>query len=242
MVRRLILAKLDELGLNMSEASVKIGRNHAYLQQFLKRGIPVELRERDRVRLAELLKVSEDELRGPSSTPLPKRSYEKKVEQSKNLFEVAGNQAHTPPANERSPVQIVSGKELFGTSDLPVFGTAAGGHDGALIVSDTAVDWMVRPASLLRVQDGYGVIVSDDSMSPEHKPGSIALFNPHLPPRAGESCAFRDKTVGGHVIIREYRGQTETTWKVHQHNPPKDLTLKKSEWRFAHRTVGNLSS
>lgn len=78
-------------------------------------------------------------------------------------------------------------------------------------------------------------------MSPEHKPGSIALFNPHLPPRLGDSCVFRKTTGDGaqQAIIREFRGETETLWKVHQHTPPLDSTLKKSDWPTAHRSVGN---
>src|SRR5882757_3785119 len=74
LVRKLILEKLQELGLNMAEVSDQLGRNETYLQQFLKRGSPRELHERDRIRLAEILKITEDQLRGPSSI-LPKREY-----------------------------------------------------------------------------------------------------------------------------------------------------------------------
>jgi phage repressor protein C with HTH and peptisase S24 domain len=135
----------------------------------------------------------------------------------------------------------MQGAELFGMqADLPVYGTAQGGPDGAEIVSEYAVDYVARPAVLLRVRDGYGMIVTGDSMSPEHKAGSIALVNPHLPPRVGDSCVFRSETDGTHLaLIKEYRGQTETHWKVRQHNPPKDFTLKKGDWQVVHRTVGN---
>src|SRR3954462_7129450 len=75
-VRKLILERLEELGLKMSEASLKIGKNHAYLQQFLKRGYPLELPEKSRLPLAQLLEVPEEKLRGPSSL-LPAREYVK---------------------------------------------------------------------------------------------------------------------------------------------------------------------
>src|SRR5258708_3588546 len=189
MVRKLILERLADLGLNMAEVSSAIGRNPTYLHQFMKRGVPAELHERERIKLAEILKVSEDELRGPSN-PLPKRNYEKKSGSSReSLIDAA---THPPHSQSGSPAKIVPGAELFGAMmDLPVFGTAQGGQDGALIVSDTAVDWVARPTVLLRVRDGYGMIVSGDSMSPEHKTGSIALLNPHLPPRLGDSCLCR---------------------------------------------------
>ena len=239
MVRKLILDRLNDLGLNMAEVSKQIGRNETYLQQFLKRGSPKELHERERVLLAEILRVSENELRGPSS-PLPKRSYEKRTEHS-SQSSIAGNA--TSPYTNLTPDKLVPSAELFGARmDLPIFGTAQGGQDGALILSDRAVDWQARPAVLLRVLDGYGMIVSGDSMAPEHKSGSVALVNPHLPPRIGDSCVFRsgEQPDGTRrAMIKEYRGQTETHWKVHQHNPPKDFTIKKSDWQEVHRTVGN---
>lgn len=236
MVRKLILERLQELELNMAEVSKAIGRNPTYLHQFMKRGVPAELHERERIKLAEILKVPEDELRGPS-TPLPKRTYEKKTSLVReSLIDLT---THTPQSFQP---RTVPGPDLFGSQmDFPIFGTVQGGQDGALIVSEAAVDWDVRPAVLLRVRDGYGVIVSGDSMAPEHKHGSIALVNPHLPARVGDSCVFRGETEdGAHLaMIKEYRGQTETHWKVRQHNPPKDFQLKKSEWQAVHRTVGN---
>lgn len=238
MVRKLILERLTELGLNMAEVSSAIGRNPTYLHQFMKRGVPVELHERERVKLAEVLGIPEERLRGPSN-PLPKRSYEKKAATAReSLIADANHREYT----RVTPDKIMAAAELFGERmDLPIFGTAQGGQDGALILTDRAVDWQARPAVLLRVLDGYGMIVSGDSMSPEHKAGSVALVNPHMPPRVGDSCVFRGTRDDGTplALIKEYRGQTETHWKVHQHNPPKDFTLKKAEWQEVHRTVGN---
>lgn len=239
MVRKLILEKLAERDLSMKDASLKMGRAHSYLYQFLKKGLPRELHERDRLSLAEVLGVPADELRGPS-TLLPKRNYEKKGEAAReSLVDPVTRPSHSLSATS---ARTVPASDLFGSQmDLPIFGTAQGGEDGALIVSELAVDWVARPAILLRVRDGYGMIVSGDSMSPEHKAGSIALVNPHLPARVGDSCVFRSHADDGTnlALIKEYRGQTETHWKVRQHNPGKDFQLKKSEWQVCHRTVGN---
>lgn len=238
-VRKLILEKLDEKGLSMKDASLKMGRAHSYLYQFLKKGLPRELRESDRMSLAEILDVSQDDLRGPS-TLLPKRSYEKKAGGSRESLVDAAT--HPAQSVAGAPANIVSGSDLFGMQmDFPVYGTAQGGQDGALIVSEHAVDWVARPAVLLRVRDSYGMIVAGDSMSPAHKSGSTALVNPHLPPRVEDVCVFRSHAEDGTTlaVLKEYRGQTETHWKVRQYNPPKDFTLKKSEWQVCHRTVGN---
>jgi hypothetical protein len=56
----------------MKEVSARMGRNESYVHQFLKRGHPTELGERDREKLAQILGISPDELRGPA-TPLPAR-------------------------------------------------------------------------------------------------------------------------------------------------------------------------
>lgn len=58
-VKRLI----EAAGLTLAEASRRMGRNHAYLQQFMTRASPRYLREDARESLAAVLGVSPDELR-----------------------------------------------------------------------------------------------------------------------------------------------------------------------------------
>jgi phage repressor protein C with HTH and peptisase S24 domain len=242
MVRKLILDRLAEKGLSMKDASLKMGRAHSYLYQFLKKGLPNELHERDRISLAEIIDVPADELRGPS-TLQPKRSYVKTVTAPKSYVDPA---AHSPlsrqsvvaPHHQRE--QFIPGAELYANMDLPVYGTAQGG-DGALVITDRPVDYVARPSVLLRVLDAYGTIVDGDSMFPALRPGATALVNPHLPPRVEDICIFRKQGEDGtvHVIIKEYRGQTDTHWKVRQYNPAKDFLLKKTDWQTVHRTVGN---
>src|SRR5689334_8989140 len=62
-VRDLIRDKLTAKRLSMKEASEAIGRNHAYLQQYLERGVPATLHEDDREALAPLLGVKPGDLR-----------------------------------------------------------------------------------------------------------------------------------------------------------------------------------
>ncbi len=232
MVRKLILEKLVERGLTMKAASLQIGQNHSYLYQFLKRGTPTELGEYPRARLAALLDVPEDALRGPSAK-LPAREYGK-ANTTNNVQKVSPTQHNL--VDNFTPVVA-----QFGNADLPVFGTASGGIGGALIMSGEAVDYVVRPAPLLRVKDGYGMIVTGDSMSPQHENGSTALVNPHLPPRNGDTCVFRSHMDDGTVLalIKKLRRFTDDTWYVTQFNPKKDFQLKRSEWQICHVTVGN---
>ena len=69
-VRQLILDKLAEKGLSMKDASLQMGHSHSYLFQFLKQGHPREMHERDRPKLAAMLGVPEDALRGPAGKPV----------------------------------------------------------------------------------------------------------------------------------------------------------------------------
>lgn len=242
MVRKLILEKLEEKGLTMSEASLKIGKNHAYLQQFLKRGFPLELPEKSRIPLAELLGLSEDQLRGTSSK-LPKREYTRQNQDTRGGL-VVDLLHHKQLTEEQKQIAgYIPASQLFGDRDLPVFGTAQGGS-GALIVTEQAVDWIIRPDPLRRVKDGYGMIVTGDSMEPAHRHGSIALVNPHTPWRTGDTCIFRSHGDHGDnmAIIKELRRYTDDTWYVRQYNPPKDFTLKRSEWQVCHVTIGNYFS
>jgi phage repressor protein C with HTH and peptisase S24 domain len=238
-VRKLILERLQELGLNMSKVSHQLGRNETYLQQFLKKGSPRELHERDRLTLAEILKVTEDQLRGPSST-LPKREYIKINHTARESMVANAQKSRSSENQQHQPPEITPGSQLVGEVDLPVFGTAQAGS-GALIVTDQPVDWVVRPAPLLRVKDGYGMIVNGDSMDPALRTGSTVLIHPHLPPRIGDFCLFRNHADDGttHVLIKEFRGETDQVWKVRQYNPPKDFSLKKADWQIRHRVVGN---
>ena len=56
---------LRERGVDYAALSARIGRNAAYIQQYIKRGSPRRLADRDRVRIAAFLGVSEAMLGGP---------------------------------------------------------------------------------------------------------------------------------------------------------------------------------
>lgn len=52
----------QERGESLAALSVRIGRNSAYLQQFIKRGTPRQLGERERLRLAQHWNIDERRL------------------------------------------------------------------------------------------------------------------------------------------------------------------------------------
>lgn len=64
-VRRRIQALLTRDAVTLAEVSRAIGRNHAYLQQFMRRGTPKTLPEEMRIALARYFGVDEANLRSP---------------------------------------------------------------------------------------------------------------------------------------------------------------------------------
>lgn len=61
-IRKKIARLITERGLNYAKVSLSIGKNIAYIQQFIKNGSPRRLGEVERQKLARLLKVNEQEL------------------------------------------------------------------------------------------------------------------------------------------------------------------------------------
>jgi len=115
--------------------------------------------------------------------------------------------------------------------------TESGAAD--LIVDTQPTEHIARPAPLAHVKDAYGVFVTGASMEPEFRPGDIALINPHLPVIANQPYIFyAEKPGAGRATIKWLRRDTDDRWHVTQHNPPKDLTLSRKEWPWAHRLIG----
>lgn len=61
-VRKTILKRMQERGLNYKEVSIELGKNQAYLQQFIERNVPAKLKEDVRAKLAEILDLPEEAL------------------------------------------------------------------------------------------------------------------------------------------------------------------------------------
>lgn len=76
--RKLVLARSKEAGDKLKEWSLAIGRNETYLQQWISKGSPKFLPELERHKLADILKMQEQELRSPSMPKIIPRSAIKK--------------------------------------------------------------------------------------------------------------------------------------------------------------------
>ena len=61
-IRAHIADLIKQKGKNLRSVSIAIGKNEAYLHQFVHKGSPVRLPEEDRRKMADLLDVDEQEL------------------------------------------------------------------------------------------------------------------------------------------------------------------------------------
>lgn len=142
-----------------------------------------------------------------------------------------------PHLTARAPGRAIPRDELVGDRDLPVFASVEGGS-GQIIVTTDVIDRVRRPEPLLHVPQGYGVLVTGESMIPRFRPGDIALVHPLLPPRVEDPVVLftegRDK-----ATIKEYRGASEKVWKLLRYQPKQEeFTLPKKDWPAIETVVG----
>lgn len=215
-VRELIAGKLKERGLSMKEVSTQIGRNHAYLQQFLERGVPANLPEVARGKLAIILGVTEDALRGPSPA-------------------LGGR---VLPMTKPQPLP------LSGATDrIPVLGMAECGIDGWSLWNGEIVDWVPRPANLIGAQQAYAVFVVGSSMEPRYFPGEVVFIHPGRPVTLGAFVLvqIRPKEEGEapRAVIKRLVKRSGAKWVLDQFSPARTFDVKSEEIVSIHRVVGS---
>lgn len=183
------------------------------------------------------------------SQPAVKKIEAGDTRESKHLYKIARILDLDPdtiaPQTAPDASGILSRPFTSQGNDFPVHASAEGGS-GHIIVSSDPVDFMPRPAIVAHVRDAYGILVVGTSMEPEYKQGETALVNPRLPVVNDEVYIFYGEREGeAKATIKHLRKQTADKWHVLQHNPPhgmpKEFTLSRREWQWAHRVLGKYS-
>jgi len=217
-VRQLIEAKMREIGETPASLSRQIGRNHAYLQQYLKRGIPQELGERDRERLAPLLGLEPNELR---SEGLPAVLPALKVRRP------------FPPQNAGGSAAV----DLRPT--VPLLGQGAAGPDGGFPFNGERVADVSAPPALARVRTAYAIYVVGISMLPRYEPGELVFVDPTKPVIKGNYVVVQIAgDAGEHQgYIKRYLGRDDHTLRLDQLNPKKKLAFPMNRVIAVHRII-----
>lgn len=216
-VRQLILSRTDELGTTLKALSAAMSRNHAYLQQFVHRGVPAKLKEDDRRKLARLLDVEETELgAGVGLSPAPLLS----------LTEI--------PQNAR-----ISGP-VHNLPTVPVYGQAVGGRDGQFILNGNKIADILAPSSLAGVRDAYAVYVIGNSMEPRYHPGEAVFVNPRLPVRKGDYVVAQiagDEGSPPDAYVKRFLAREARVLKLEQLHPRRVLKFSAQKIVSVHRII-----
>jgi phage repressor protein C with HTH and peptisase S24 domain len=214
-VRKLILDRSEELDKDLSGLSKKLGRNHAYLQQFIKRGIPRNLPEQLRPLLASELGVDESQLRGAGLQP--------------------GKKAEVTPANAR----VIGNTRIDKT--IPVYGHAVGGKDGSFVLNGNKAADILAPPSLINVPDAYAVYVVGNSMADRYYAGEVVFVNPKLPVRRDDFVVVQiAATVEGDpplAYVKRFISMDDRRLRLAQLSPRKTLEFPRQRVVSVHRII-----
>ena len=162
--RRTLERLMRERGEDYASLSRFIGRNAAYMQQFIKRGTPKRLKEEDRAKLARYFRVDEQLLGGPAPAGSPEPVL---IEIARHDVDVSAGHGGDGDEGPR--------KLLFGFEESWLRGICRGGFDQLSMVrvqgdsmeptlgdgDDILVD---ASESLRPIRDGIHVLRRDDAL------------------------------------------------------------------------------
>jgi phage repressor protein C with HTH and peptisase S24 domain len=135
-----------------------------------------------------------------------------------------------------APPMVVRGDR----PDLAVYASAAGGPEGAWVLSGDAIAWILRDQRLQGVRDAFACYVVGESMFPAYEQGNLLLVNPAVPPNAGDDCLLIQEAADGarYALIKRLVRFNSTSWTVKQWNPDKTFSLPRKEWQRALLVIG----
>jgi len=119
---------------------------------------------------------------------------------------------------------------------IPIRSAGRGGNGQTMFLEDGPIGYTRRPSSLSDVRDGYAIYMVGDSMSPRYEPGWLLHVNPYKPPKAGRDVVVT--LIDNVVLVKTYRGYSDTDLLLEQMNPAEDIRLDRSMVRDVHLIVG----
>lgn len=125
--------------------------------------------------------------------------------------------------------------------DLPIYGAAIGGADGAIELNGEAQALVERPPQLSGVRNAYAVYVTGESMHPMFQPGWVVHVNPNRPitPGCGVVVQLRPAEAGPPLCyIKEFRRRTPSQIVLFQYNPAEEIVWPLERVLAVHRVVG----
>lgn len=174
-VRVLLATLIEERAIDMKSLSRQIDRNDTYIQQYLKMGKPLHLKEPERVKLAEILNIDEVSL----GAPLRSRSRESRSPSPDvaTIGEVTGRRG--VPDDAIPEVLLTAG---LGAGQMSII-TEVAHKDGRTYAAEEVRDWWRLPDWLLRSrfnarpQHVACFPAEGDSMEPTIRNGDVVFVD-----------------------------------------------------------------
>ncbi len=227
---RALIVRIVEAGdgnVTLKSLSLGLGRNHAYLQQWIQRG-KGGLPERERLKLARLLNVDEAELR---SEPPPEIGDIRPVVDPPmpptNILP-----AYDAPRIDARPLP----------RDIKVRGVAVAGETGAFSFNGDIVDYATRHPGISTLKSVEAIYVVDSSMWPLWNPGDLAYFTDVRQPKPGDHVIVElhadRRNENGAAFLKRFVGRHGSKIRLAQYNPPNDrIDIDADKVRVIHRVL-----
>lgn len=142
-----------------------------------------------------------------------------------------------------SPNAILPGVPVaFPTRQIPVYGLAKAGLEGALILDGTVIDRIPALPGLEAVPDAYAVYVAGDSMEPRYFAGEAVYIHPTKPPRKGDFVVAQIIEDGGVTgYVKRLVGYDGDDLILAQFNPPQERRFAMVQVAKVELIVGTLA-
>jgi len=211
-IRKFILETALDRGVDLKELSTKLGKNHAYMHQFIHRGVPKKLHPDDRAALSQLLRVPESALGGRP-----------------------GDARFTLPSHPSNATLINHSLEVGPL--IPLYGTAVGGVDGQFELNGNILDRVKAPASLRNIDKAYAVRVAGDSMDPRYEDGETVYVDPTRRPTRNDYVVAQIRVEENGpplAYIKKFVRWNSELLVLCQFNPVKELEFDGSQVESVH--------
>lgn len=213
--RRSIMTAVDQ-GLTTYQAlSDAIDRNPTYIQQYVKKGSPRELRERDARIIAEIIKASPPNPSPPQRT----KGFAPIITPGQELV---SNERSLPlyAAARGGDGHVIVSFEPIDYRKMPTVLQGVKGGYGLLITGESMVP-AYRPGDEALVNPNL----------PPQRDTDVILY--HTPPHeSGEAEA----------IVKRLVGMNDRDWTLEQYQPFETFKEARQEWPICHRVVGKYNS
>lgn len=199
-------------GLSARRASLQAGLGETFVRDLLQGRVRSPTAE-NLAALANVLELAASELwpsaASPPSQPLPE-----------------SNAVFVPDAPPLGPRPV-------GPIDVPVYGVAEGGQDGAFVINraDGPIDYVARPMSLLRAQNIFAVRIQGNSMAPLWENGDLVYCHPGRGYGPDDFVIVQLEAGPGEpprALFKQFLRQDNGTLVLRQLNPDTAMTVERA--------------